>query len=363
MNRRPHSIAGWIGYGVLGLFVVAAIVLVAGTVYQYLANREDLRSNPPPGQLVDVGGHRLHLWCTGAGSPVVVLEVGGGGNVLEWTLVQPEVAKTTRACSYDRAGFGWSELGPNPRSAAQIVSELHTLLRAAQVPGPYILAGHSLGGLFVRLYASAYPAEVAGMVLVDSTHEDFQQRMPPEASASGGSPRALHLIMNLNKVMAVVGFARLTGAPLPRGLGVDEETIKLAEQIRFRTRVPFADAAETLALDESMRQVRETQRVLDIPLAVVTRGRYDGLRRLPKEAQERIKEAWESMQTDLVSLSPQGTQVVAAKSEHYVHLQQPAVVVDAIRRIVAQARLSTTTSAGVSHSSVEADSSAAPPPK
>ena len=136
MDRRTHSIGRWIGYGAGALFVVAVFALIVGTGYQYLENRRDLREHPAPGQLVDVGGHRLHIWCTGEGSPVVVLEVGGGGNVLEWSRVQPEVAKTTRVCSYDRAGFGWSDLGPSPRSAVQIVRELHTLLQAAHVPAP-----------------------------------------------------------------------------------------------------------------------------------------------------------------------------------------------------------------------------------
>ena len=340
MALRAHSIARLIGRGMGALFVVAVLALFAGTAYQYLENRRDLRENPAPGQLVDVGGHRLHLWCTGAGSPVVVLEAGGGGMVLEWSRVQPEIAKTTRVCSYDRAGFGWSELGPNPRSAVQIVRELHTVLQTAQVPVPYVLTGHSAGGLFVRLYASTYPTDVVGMVLVDSTHEDFQQRMPPEAGASGGKPLLLHLVLNLNKLVTVVGYARLTAAPL-RAQGLSPETIRLAEKIRLRTAVPFADAAESLALDESMTQVREVRRILDVPLVVVTRGRYDGLQRLPKDTQERIKRAWQDMQADLVRLSPQGTQVVAVNSEHYVHLQQPDTVIDAIRTVVVKARLRT----------------------
>ena len=172
MAPRTRSFAGWTRYGAGALTLLAASALIVGTVYQYVQNRRDLQEHPAPGQLVDIGGLRLHLWCTGAGSPVVVLEVGGSGNVLEWNRVQPEVAKTTRVCSYDRAGFGWSELGPNPRSAVEIVSELHSLLQAAHVSGPYVLAGHSIGGLFVRLYATTYSADVAGLVLVDATHGD-----------------------------------------------------------------------------------------------------------------------------------------------------------------------------------------------
>src|SRR5215475_394970 len=126
---------------------------------------------PPPGRLVDVGGWRLHLNCTGearASQPTVILEAGLGDFSVEWSLVQPGVAKFARVCSYDRAGDGWSELGPHPRTLRQIVYELHTLLDKAGVKPPLVVVGHSYGGWLVRLYASTYPADVAGMVLVEA---------------------------------------------------------------------------------------------------------------------------------------------------------------------------------------------------
>src|SRR4030095_2709756 len=121
---------------------------------------------PPPGKLVDVGGWRLHLNCTGearASQPTVILEAGLGDFSVEWSLVQPGVAKFARVCSYDRAGTGWSEMGPNPRTMRQIVFELHTLLEKAGVRPPYALVGHSYGGVLVRLYSITYPAEGARM--------------------------------------------------------------------------------------------------------------------------------------------------------------------------------------------------------
>ena len=337
MGQRNRSIVRWIGYAAGAAVVIALCALVVGTGYQYLENRRDLRAHPAPGRLVRVGGHRLHLWCTGTGSPVVVLEAGGGGNVLEWSRVQPEVAKTTRVCSSDRAGFGWSDLGPNPRSAAQIVSELHTLLQAAEVPGPYVLTAHSIGGLYVRLYASTYPTEVAAMVLVDTTHEDFQRRMPADAGAQM-NPLVLHLVTALHEFVTVVGFARLTGVRFAGGQGVSPEALVLAEGIKVKTTVPFADGSESLATEESADEVRRTRRTLNIPLVVVTRGRYDRIQTMPQEKQERIKRAWEEMQADLVTLSSRGTQLVAVNSDHYVHVRQPDVVIDAIRTMVAQAR-------------------------
>ena len=140
-----------------------------------------LPAEPQPiGQLVDVGGYRLHLACRGDGGPTVVMEAAIGETGLLWSLVQPAIAKTTRACVYDRAGLGWSDPSPRPRTAAVMVEELHALLGTAEVPGPYVLVGHSLGGLLVRLYAVRHPQEVAGLVLVDSAHEDQYRRAPRE---------------------------------------------------------------------------------------------------------------------------------------------------------------------------------------
>src|SRR2546428_1463462 len=127
---------------------------------------------PPPGKLVDIGGYRLHINCTGKGSPTVVLEAGAGDFSFDWSLVQAEVARFTRVCSYDRAGSASSDPGPIPRTMHQEVFELHTLLRRAGVEGPYVLVGHSYGGLLMRLYARQYPREGAGVGLVDSTDPD-----------------------------------------------------------------------------------------------------------------------------------------------------------------------------------------------
>src|SRR6185503_2974176 len=130
---------------------------------------------PPPGKLVDVGGWRLHLYCTGEArpaQPTVILESGKGDFSVEWSLVQPGVARFARVCSYDRAGDGWSDLGPYPRTLHQVVYELHTLLERAGIQPPLVLVGHSYGGWLVRLYASTYPGEVAGMVLVEAGADD-----------------------------------------------------------------------------------------------------------------------------------------------------------------------------------------------
>src|SRR5829696_2926200 len=156
--------------GVAGLVLV---LLLAGVVFQFVITRIDACRYPAPGEMVDVGGYNLHLYCTGeAGAPTVVMDSGLGGTVLDWQLVQPEVAKFARVCTYDRGGMGWSDPGAQPRTSRQITKELQTLLSDAGVRGPYVLVGHSFGGTNMQVYASQYPDEVAGMVLVDSALED-----------------------------------------------------------------------------------------------------------------------------------------------------------------------------------------------
>src|SRR3954447_17969224 len=166
-HRQLHSRSRrWLVYPVLAVTALAA----AGGGYATLGAAADARAYPRPGQLIDVGGHSLHLSCTGSGSPTVVLQPGGGEMSSNMAWIAPAVAGATRVCVYDRAGRGWSEPADTPQDAAQISTDLHTLLRRANVPGPYVLGGHSFGGLYVLTYAAHYPDDVAGMVLVDATN-------------------------------------------------------------------------------------------------------------------------------------------------------------------------------------------------
>jgi pimeloyl-ACP methyl ester carboxylesterase len=158
--------------------IITAILLLTGIFYQAVSEALDRGRYPPQGKLVDVGGFRLHLNCIGQGTPTVVMDAGGGAPSITWGLVPAEIAKFTRVCTYDRAGFGWSDRNPKlPRTSQQSVDELHLLLTKAEINPPYILVGHSLGGVNMRLYASQYPEDVVALVLVDSSHEN---QMTPE---------------------------------------------------------------------------------------------------------------------------------------------------------------------------------------
>ena len=158
-----------------GLLIVAVL---SGATYQWIATRNELAATPPPGRLVDVGGHRLHIWCTGAGTPSVILETGLGGSSADWGFVQPEVSRFTQVCSYDRAGMGYSDPGPSPRTTRRIARELAQLLDRSGISGPAVLVGASIGGLTARVFASEYGERVAGLVLVDASHEDQDHDIP-----------------------------------------------------------------------------------------------------------------------------------------------------------------------------------------
>ncbi len=173
MLPKTRTWAACLGYLFLGLFGLLLVLASAGAIYLKIEYSQDRRMRPPPGRLVDVGGYRMHIDCIGKGSPTVVLDSGLSDSSLSWYKVQPEVAKFTRVCSYDRAGLGWSEPSRNPRNSGVFAEELHTVLHNAKINSPFVLVGHSMGGYDVRIFASRFPSEVVGMVLVDSAHPDL----------------------------------------------------------------------------------------------------------------------------------------------------------------------------------------------
>lgn len=217
VRHARHDVRGrarrWVLYPAFALLALAAVGGGYGTVRESV----DARAHAMPGQLVDVGGHRMHLHCTGTGSPTVVLEPGAGemSAFLGW--VEPEVARDTRVCVYDRAGRGWSEPTDGPHDAGRIAADLRGLLRGAGVPGPYVLAGHSFGGLYVLTYAARYPDDVAGLVLIDSTAPTAGPA-PQTGASSYDLPGRLSAVasaaarLGLGRLIAQVSYATLPPA-------------------------------------------------------------------------------------------------------------------------------------------------------
>jgi pimeloyl-ACP methyl ester carboxylesterase len=293
------------------LLVLLLTPIVAGAIYQLVATAVDNGKYPAPGQMVDVGGYRLHIYCMGAGSPTVILDASSIDTVSSWAWVQPEVAKTTRVCAYDRAGLGWSDPGPEPRDARQNSRELHALLQQAAVAGPYILAGHSYGGLLARVYADQYPADVAGLVLIEAPHPDFLARLGrPEAM-----PNAEPGMLAAGRVLSRLGILRLVyfGPPL-----ADLPAQQQAELTAYYSSTKYADLAQAIAtgFPATLAQVRGTHSLGAKPLVVVVGN-----------ASENATGLLGGLQDELLGISANGVKRIVAAADHaaLVHTQAPAL--------------------------------------
>ena len=209
ISRKPRRWLRWTGYVAGGLLSLVLLLACTGFAYEHIEESRDRRLNHPPGQMVDVGGFRMHLYCFGQGSPTFVLDSGLGDTWRAWRKTQPQIAGFAYVCAYDRAGLGWSNASPRPRNTKVMAEELHTLLHNAAVPGPYVLVGHSMGGYDVQMYASRYPADVAGMILVDSAHGDYGLML----SKARNSRELWQFFTDLRGKMDMFGYAMPFGIP------------------------------------------------------------------------------------------------------------------------------------------------------
>ncbi len=262
VRRQLPGRSRWLLYPVIMVLGLSAL----GGLYQSVGEAVDARAHPMPGQLVDVGGHRLHLSCTGTGSPTVVLEPGGGEMSSNLGWIAPAVARDTRVCVYDRAGRGWSESAETPQDAFQIATDLHTLLQRGRVPGPYVLAGHSFGGLYVLAYAARYPDEVAGMVLVDSTAPKSTQATPLDATASQLITKVAAALSISARLGVLRLYAQLDFASLPPR-SREEVRASVATASNLRSVID-----EYVQANTSMTQAGTLTDFADKPLVVLTAG-------------------------------------------------------------------------------------------
>jgi pimeloyl-ACP methyl ester carboxylesterase len=305
----------------LGLVSFVLIAAVSAAAFQWIASYRDLASTPPPGRLVDVGGYRLHLWCIGSGEPAVLLDSGIGGTAFDWPFVQPEVGKFTRVCTYDRAGMGYSDPGPKPRTSAQIAAELAELLQRTDMESPVVLVGASFGGFNMRVFASNYPDRVAGLVLVDASHEDQGVRYA-EAGVEDQTPGYARLL----PIAASVGLLRLLGVTLgPPPERTDPSVREFVRATAYRTSRISTMADELMHTRDSGSEVKASRRNLTIPLIVLSAA---------KGRSGPWAEVHRALQLDQLSLSQQACRIVAQHSGHVIQQDQPEVVVDAIQSIV-----------------------------
>lgn len=317
---------------VRSLILLVLVIATAGFFYENISEARDRRFNPMPGQLVDVGGYKMHIDCIGQGSPTVILDSGLGDSYISWHKVQPQIAQFVRVCSYDRAGLGYSDSGPHPRTSKDIAGELRTLLHNAGIAPPYILVGHSMGGYDVRLYASLYRGEVAGMVLVDSSHPEQRKRLPPALN---------DLDASWLREQELLEFTLPFG--IPRLLGFCDTDVKArAAECNFHS--AREAVAEMKTFPVSVAQTAATGSLGNMPLAVISHDPDKPQPDLPEDLVKPINSAWQQMQEELSHLSTAGTHVIARNSGHYIQIDRPEVVIEAVRTVVDQARQSPSSS-------------------
>jgi len=313
------------------LFVLMAVLALTGATYQAVATRADARRHPEPGRLVDIGGYSLKINCSGKGSPTVVLAAGLGDVSIEWSRVQPEIARFTRVCSYDRAGYGGSDAGPMPRTSAQVAKELHTLLQNAGEAPPFLLVGSSFGGYNVRVFNGNYPDQVTGIVLADATQEDQYRLLP----AAWGRIFDSQLKRYKDQARWAPFFIGLGIARLKlRARGRDENSYLILQSKYLQAR-----ASELEMIQTSAEQARAAGHISDKPLIVLTGGKNSDetlSNGLTKQDFDDFHRIWvDELQTRLVRLSTRGKQVILADSGHDIPSERPDAVVDAVRNVIA----------------------------
>ena len=331
-----------------GLIGTLAVPVVAGAIYQAIGTWRDRRRFPPPGRLVRFNERRMHIHVTGEGTPTVVFESGMGASCLSWALVQPQVAQFARAVSYDRAGHGWSDPAREPRTARQIAQELHTLLDATDVPGPYVLVGHSFGGYVSQAFAHMYRNEVAGMVLVDSVHPAEWKNPTTEQL------RMIEVGLRYAWIaawLARLGLVRFCLVRLARGsprlgwaaarafgVGTAAAVQRIAGEIR---KLPAPILPMVRALWSQPKNFMSLgQHVAALPVSAAQAAAVSSLGDLPLIVLSGDHHAapYTAWQRELAQLSSRGRHLVASDSGHWIHLDHPELVTKAILEVVAAAR-------------------------
>ncbi len=328
---------------VLGGFIgCLLLVMVLGMGYEAMGSAQDQKRYPPFGKRIDVGGYQLHLNVRGEGNPTVVMEYGLGGLSPVWSLVESEVAKFTQVCTYDRAGYGWSDSSPYPRTSEYMVKELHILLTNAGVEGPYILVGHSLGGLNMRQFASQYPDKVLGLVLVDAVPANVYTELSPAFEQSmADTQRMFQMLSVISRFGLLRLFIQLLGAQVApdfvQKLPADVQPLILAN---FSSKTFETAIAENQLMRQSAEMVHQASLSQHLPLVVLSHG-VNMFSNLPLAQAEKAWQIWQELQGETAQLSANSTLKIAQKSGHNIHIDQPQLVIDSISKIIDKARQKT----------------------
>ena len=268
----------------------------------------------PPGRLVDVGGRLMHLYCIGRGAPTIVIDTGLGGTSLEWDAVMRRLGGPSRVCVYDRAGYGWSQMGPYPRTSSQHANDLYLLLTNAGEAGPFVLVGHSYGGYDMQLFARRYPFLVAGLVLIDASH-------PQQVERFLAAPYNVRIAPSSS-----YGLVRFGDVPkLHPALTRAARDLAYFQYRNWRSRRTLS--YELLGWRDSEAELRAEPPLRPMPLVVLTRGRRVWP---PGPHGDALEQLWMDLQSELSAQSPTSAHLVARGSGHQIHLDQPDLVAFAV---------------------------------
>ncbi|HUR74488.1 MAG TPA: alpha/beta hydrolase [Sporichthya sp.] len=325
--RIPRSLAA--------LAFTTAAVGIASAAYQTWGSARDRRRYPPPGRMVDVGGRRIHLWEAGEGSPTVVLIPALGEPCLDFAHLLPDLASETATVVFDRAGLGWSDPAWKPLAQLDAADDLHAALRRAGIAPPYILAGHSMGGFIARMFATAYPQEVAGLVLIDSSHPK-QHKLPGYHwwTVKYAAMRRARWF-GVRRLARDLGLAERPSSTVPPEYSEADDALSLGDRQR---RTSWWELAMRAQIGAAV--CRRTGSLGDLPVTVLTCSETSPDATTPKQvAYERDHYGtWYPLQADLATLSTDSKHVVAENAGHYIHHHQPELVVDAILDLVRRVR-------------------------
>ncbi|MHA6531331.1 alpha/beta fold hydrolase [Paenibacillus sp. BAC0078] len=315
----------------LTLLGAIVLILTSGFCYEWIASKQAAQDYPPPGKLVDVGGYRLHINQAGYGSPTIILEAGSGETSLSWRDIPQELAKFATVVSYDRAGYAWSEAATRERTGSNIVKELHDALNHEGIKGPYLLVGHSLGGMYVRLFAQTYPDEVSGLVLIDARPENDERdtkKILEQEHFSGNPPAALLSLMKSSGALRLFRNQLLEGSVAKEDR---EEFINVIAKPSF-----FKAKEEEGKLASSTEDAIRGQNLGDLPVKIIARGMAPDYPAsgISSESGRKIEAIWQAGQREMLKISSNSELIVAEKSGHYIIHDEPELVIKTIRTLV-----------------------------
>jgi pimeloyl-ACP methyl ester carboxylesterase len=324
------NIMKWIKRLLMALLLIVILLLITGFIFEKIS-RSIAEKIQPDGQFVEVDNHKIHYLQEGKGGPTVVFETAfDPAGHLQWYHIQKNLPKTYTTFSYDRSGILWSERGTNPKTGEKMAEELHTLLEKSKAPKPYILVGHSFGGMLIRFFVQKYPADVAGVILVDSQYPADEKYLSPE----------MHKMVNQGLPGGFLQFANTFGMARLMFENMFPATTEYKFQNSVMPALLYKSADATLEEQDHMKSIKAEAAAINsfgsIPLCIITAGdktRYNTFIKDQKLKSEMLQ-AWDKMQKDLLNLSTDSKQIIVPKSGHYINQDQPKIIEEAVNDMV-----------------------------